>query len=420
MPAVRRPWVAASFGLTLTLGAGAGAAYLLAGALGHPFPRDHLQLHGHTQVFGFVGLLATGLVEAMLPAGFGLAPRKMPRAAFPLLLAALLLRNLCQPFADLPVGRAGILLSAALLMAGHLAVIVFVAGVLKEGRTRPTSRALGLATRATTVYLAVAVGINALEALWLAAGNGTVLPRELTESFSDAALQGLLLAAAFTLGLRLAPSVGRTEVKHGLVDASLVVQAVGVALCLFSWLPVVPSTAALAAHDAGQALVAIAALVYLRATRLAARVDLPPVAEQSLRASDTAIRLSFGALGLWSLATFATILAARLTPLAARNPWWTDAARHLFTVGFVTLLVVGAAGRLSSFLLGRPLESVGLQRAAVGLVAGGALLRLLEFPALAWPGLYVAASVMGIPVFAGLVLLARNLALTARTPRGGS
>ena len=143
------------------------------------------------------------------------------------------------------------------------------------------------------------------------------------------------------------------------------------------------------------------------------------MAEPSLRVSDTAVRLSFSMLGLWAAIQAATVALARWTPLAVRNRWWEDATRHLFTVGFVTLLVVGAAGRLAPFLFGRPLASGVQQRASVALVASGALLRLFEYPAIAWPPLLSAASVMGIPVVAGLALLARNLSRTARTaPRG--
>lgn len=414
MLSVDRRWVMASFGLVFTLGATAGAIYLLSGALGHAFPLDHRQLHGHTQVFGFAGLLAIGLVEAVLPSAFGLAPRRMPRATFWLFLSAILLRNLSQPFAEFPLARLGVLLSAALLMAACLPVVVFVGALLGEVRPRLGGARLVLASGATTAYLVLSVAVNSLQALWIAGGNGSSLPRRLTESFSDAALPGALVAAGFTLGLRLAPSLGRTKVRYRDVAISLAVQAAGVAAALLSWLPPLPGPAALALRDAGHLLVAAAVLLFLRATGLASGWRSEPVAEPTLRASDIAIRLAFGALGLWAVLTAATVALARLTPLAARNPWWEDAARHLLTVGFVTLLVVGAAGRLAPLLFDRPLVSGRMQGAAAALVATGAFLRLLQYPALAWPGLYVAGSVMGLPVVAGLLLLARNLVVTAR------
>lgn len=416
MSRVRLRWVAASFGLTLTLGAAAGTVYLLSAALGREFPVDHRQLHGHTQVFGFAGLLAIGLVEAALPAALGLAPRRMPRATFVLLLAAVLLRNASQPFAAFPVGRLGVLLSAALLMAGSIAVVAFVASLLGEPRPRKGGggRRLALASAATSTYLALAVGLNALQALWIAGGNGSVLPRPLTEAFSDAALSGALLAAGFTLGLRLGPAVGRPDVRRGLVSKALASQAAGVGISLVSWFPVLPARTALGIRDAGQLLVAAAVFLYLRATALASGRDTRPVAEPTLRASDTAIRLSFGALGLWAALGAGTVVLARLTPIAVRNPWWQDGTRHLFSVGFVTILVVGAAGRLAPFLFGRPLASGPMQKAALACVATGALLRLLQLPALAWPGLYRVASFSGVAVLVGLSLLAANLSLTSR------
>ncbi len=416
MVPVSRRWVAGSFGLAFTLGAAAGTAVLLAGAFGKPLPLDHRQLHGHTQVFGFAGLLAVGLVEAALPAGLGLAPRRMPRAAFGLLLASILLRNASQPFAAFPLGRLGVVVSAALLVAGAFSVVGFVSSLLVEAGPRGGTggRRLALASAATSAHLAVAVGVNALQALWIVRGNGSVLPRPLTESFSDAALSGALLAAGFTLGLRLGPSVGRPDVRRGLVPRALAFQAAGVGTSLVSWLPVLPAPAALGIRDAGQLLVAAAVFLYLRATSLASGRDTRPVAEPTLRASDVAIRLSFGALGLWAALGAGTVVLSRLTPIAVRNPWWEDGTRHLFSVGFVTILVVGAAGRLAPFLFGRPLASGPMQRAAVASVATGALLRLLQFPALAWPGLYRVASFSGVAVLVGLSLLAANLSLTSR------
>lgn len=420
MDPVRRRWIVGSFGLALTLGAAAGAVYLLAGALGHPFPLDHRQLHGHTQVFGFAGLLALGLVEATLPRALGLPPRKMPRPAFWLLLGAVLLRNLSQPFGDSPAGRLGVFLSAALLAAGCLPVFDYVGGLIGESKPRSGRDRIALASAATAGYLALAVGVNALQALWIGRGNGKELPWELSAAFSDAALSGTLLAAGFTLGLRLAPAVGRTTVRQRLVAEAIVVQAVGVALALASWVPAVPASTRLALRDLGHLLVAAAVLVFLRGTGLASGRGIPPVADAGLRASDAAIRLAFASLGLWALVTGAMIATARLTTLPARNPWWEDAARHLFTVGFVTLLVVGAAGRLAPRFLGRPLASGRAQRASVALVASGALLRLLEFPALFLPDLYLAAATTGTPVLLGLALLAWNLHATAReTAPGG-
>lgn len=412
MVPVRRRWVVASFGLAVTLGAGAGAVYLLAGALGHPFPADHRQLHGHTQVFGFAGLLALGLVEATLPRALGLVPRAMPRPAFWLLLSAVLLRNLGQPFGDLPLGRLAVFLSAALLAAGCIPVFDYVGALIGESRPRLGSGSLTLASGATAGYLALAVTVNALQALWIAKGNGAELPWELSAAFADAALYGLLLAAGFTLGLRLAPAAGRPEVRHPVVAAALLVQALGVALALASFLPALPESARPPLRDSGHLLVAAAVLLYLQATGLASGRGTRPVAEPALRASDTAIRIAFSFLGLWAFVLAGVVATARLSELPARNPWWEDATRHLFSIGFVTLLAVGASGRLAPRIFGRPLVSPRLQAAAVALVVAGTLLRLLEIPALFRPALYPVAATSGFPVLVALGMLAWNLRAT--------
>ena len=66
---------------------------------------------------------------------------------------------------------------------------------------------------------------------------------------------------------------------------------------------------------------------------------------------------AFGCLGLWAVLELAGILLSRATRLPAQNLWWADAARHTFTIGFLTLLIVGMSLRILPVFSGKTLWS---------------------------------------------------------------
>ena len=127
-----------------------------------------------------------------------------------------------------------------------------------------------------------------------------------------------------------------------------------------------------------------------------------------------AIRAAFGCLGLWAVLELAAVFLTRLTRLPAQNLWWADAARHVFTIGFLTLLIVGMSFRILPVFSGKTLWSPRLAHATYALLLLGAAMRLLQYPAAFLPLFYELGSYMGIPVVLGLVLYVYNLVRTMR------
>ena len=130
----------------------------------------------------------------------------------------------------------------------------------------------------------------------------------------------------------------------------------------------------------GLALVALSALIYLAGNGFLWRRAVFPML-RTPGAPTTAIRLAFGWLALWGvLQGLAAVVLARPTPLPAQNLWWADAARHAFTIGFLTLLIVGMSFRILPVFSGKPLWSPRLAYVTYGLLILGAAMRLLQYP----------------------------------------
>ena len=92
----------------------------------------------------------------------------------------------------------------------------------------------------------------------------------------------------------------------------------------------------------------------------------------------------------------------------------------MFTIGFLTLLIVGMSFRILPVFSGKTLWSPRLAHATYALLLLGAAMRLLQYPAAFRPIFYRAGSYMGIPVVLALVLYVVNLVRTMRGRPGGS
>ncbi|HYB52331.1 MAG TPA: DUF542 domain-containing protein [Thermoanaerobaculia bacterium] len=409
--------------LTLTLGSTTGMINLLRIAAGADVPTSHRQIHGHTQIFGFVTLFLMGIAFHAFPRILGIGGAR-PRAALPafwLMASGVLARNVGQPFNLYPAGRLLSLASAVLEGAAGFLFARFVFESLARATSGKYDRSDPLLrfVRAGTVYLAAALVLNALQGVWLAGHLETALPHALTESLSYAALYGFLLAWIYGFGNRLVSLfLGLGPATRGTPEATLLLQAAGVMLALASFLPPWPLTPALALRDLGLALTALSAVVFLAGNGFLWRRASFPI----LRVPGNpalAIRSAFGCLGLWALLELAAVTVGRVTRFPSQNLWWADAARHVFTVGFLTLLIVGMSFRILPVFSGRTLWSPRLAHLTYGLVLTGTAMRLLQYPAAFEPGFYRVGAYMGIPVVLGLLLFGWNLVRTVRAPAPG-
>ncbi len=412
-------FVAGSLFLTLTLGATTGMVNLLRIAAGGEVPIDHRQVHGHTQVLGFAALFLMGIAYHALPRILGVgafASRTSIRASFWLMFFGVILRNAGQLFGLYPFGRVLSLLSGGMELASGVIFVRFVFSLMARVREGKYDRKDPLLrfVRAGTVCFAAAIALAAGQGLWLAGNVDTVLPAWLNESFYFVALYGFLLGWIYGFGHRLVSLfLGVGAAKPWAAPLTLAAQATGVLLYAASWVPGVPDPAAFALRDAGLGLAAVSALVFLAGNGfLWRRSDLPML--RTPGNPTFALRAAFASLGLWAVLEVAAVLLSRLTRLPAQNLWWADAARHVFTIGFLTLLIVGMSFRILPVFSGKTLWSPRLAHATYALLLLGAAMRLLQYPAAFLPVFYEIGSYMGIPVVLALVLFVFNLVRTMR------
>ena len=411
-------FIIGSLFLTLTLGATTGMINLLRIAAGGDVPIDHRQIHGHTQILGFATLFLMGIAYHALPrilgvGARGMADKRAVGASFWLMFGGVVLRNAGQPIGLHAAGRLLSLASAAMELASAVLFIRFVFGLIRavrEGR-RPADPRRVLC--AGTVYLAPPSRSSARR------DSGSPQPRLGPARLAEPALlfrRPLRVPPRLDLRLRpphrgalsrsrsfkprLGPGRPGDASRGGRARRDFV--AAGP-----------PNGAALALRDAGLGLAALSAVVYLAGNGFLWRRSEFPM----LRTPGNptfAIRAAFGCLGLWAVLELSAVVLSRLTPLPAQNLWWADAARHVFTIGFLTLLIVGMAFRILPVFSGKTLWSPRLAHVTYALLLLGAAMRLLQYPAAFLPVFYELGSYMGIPVVLGLVLFVFNLVRTMR------
>jgi hypothetical protein len=418
----------ASLSITLTLGAGSGLFYLWRMGMGAEVPLSHRQIHAHSQVLGFAALFIMGIALHALPRMLGSAPASagLRKAILWLMVSGVVLRNLAQPFAFFVAGRAFSLLSGLLEAGAGTLFLSYVIGVLRERPAFPaptsdrTDPAPGDPLRVFLPIVGVAflvtLGLSVMQGAWLAGQRDATLPAVLTEPFYLVSLQGFVLAAVFAFAGRMLPVfLGIGPARRGTFLVVAALQSLGLVLSLSSYLPALDA-ASLMLRDAGMLFLALAAVVYVSGSGILWRRARTPLV-QAPGSPAIAIRLAFSSLALWACLTLASLATAYLTALPARNPWWTDAARHLFTIGFLTLLIIGISFRVLPVFSGKTLHSPRLAHATYALVVLGVLMRLLQYPAAFHPVLYQVGSYMGIPVVLALILFTVNLMKTVRPHR---
>ena len=417
-------FILGSLFLTLTLGATTGMINLLRIAAGGDVPISHRQIHGHTQILGFAALFLMGIAYHALPRILGIGGLRpaSARPAFWLMFLGVILRNASQPLGFYPAGRLLALLSAAMELAAGLLFARFVFDLLSRLRDGKYDRSDPIVrfVRAGTVYLVLAVLLVAAQGVWLAGHVETALPISLTEPFYFASLYGFLLAWIYGFGNRVVSLfLGVGPAVRGTPEATLALQAAGVLASLASWAPGLADRTAFLLRDAGLALAALSALVYLAGHGfLWRRASLPNL--RTPGSPTVAIRSAFGCLGLWALLELAAVVLSRATVIPAQNLWWADAARHVFTIGFLTLLIVGMSFRILPVFSGKRLWSPRLAHATYALLLLATVLRLLQYPAAFEPLFYRIGSATGVPVVLALLAFAFNLVRTMRGPTGSA
>lgn len=377
----------------------------------------HAQVHGHTQLWGWVLLFATGVLLHVLPRAGG-TPQRAGRAIYVLLLAGLVTRAVGQPLADQELFAALLLASGPLELA---AVTVLVATVARIRRA--TGQPTGLWASylsAALRWLWIGTALEAWGAISAARAGALLLPGAWHEAALAALLWGFatLLIAGFSVRM-VAPILHMPAADTRLAGWALPLLDVGVALS---------AAAALAPLVVGGALAVILAtggalLLLLGAAALAHAVHLCPLSQ--LRIPPTRgtawYALFIRAAFLWLLVGAGVgLLQASGALLAggAAGYFAANGARHALTLGFVTMMIVGMGARLLPAFSGRPWRARWLLWGTFAALNASALLRTATQPTLGYGG---AGGLLGLAAVLGLLgyVLFATMALVTllgRTP----
>jgi hypothetical protein len=403
-------FTALALALTLGVSTGGWALWQMAFAAGTVLP-SHLQLHAHVQIVGFALVAILGVSFPALARILDVPPA--PRNVILTVLVGLgggaLFRAIGQPLAPWAAGRLLSLFSGALELAGAFAFAAWAAGA--RAARRGSSDPFALHLLLGTVWLTVGAALSAAQALFLAGHAEPALPGELIEPFYAVALYGVVLSWLFAFSSRPAPgfhALPRPSARGLRLAAAL--QGAGVALLAAAWIPGFSPLAVRALTLAGTLLVASAVVLFLAASRI-----LVPLAGSS---GVPFLRVPFLFLALFAAVSFAAV-AAEVGGASVHKFIW-DGARHMYALGFLTLLIVVTSLYVLPPLTGRTLARPRQARLAVVLVAAAAALRALQIPvALGWGGLplYRLVGTTGIVALVGFLLWARALIATFRLRR---
>src|SRR5450759_5973686 len=341
-------FVLSALTLAITLGVSTGgwAIWQMAFATGTVLP-SHLQLHAHIQLLGFAGVFILGVALHALPRILGAVPPSR-RVLFTVLVGVgggALLRAFGQPLAPWAAGRFLSLLSGALELAGVLAFAAWALPILAVRRS--FGDPLSLHVLLGSVWAALAAVLSGAQSLFLAGHAESQIPGGLVEPFYAIALYGFVLSYVLGFASRMVPAF----------------------------------------------------LLFLAAGRILAPFAKAPGA--------LSLRAPFAFLGLYAAISVAACIGELFGASVHKFVW--DGARHVYTIGFLTLLIVGMSLRIVPAFTGRTLARPREARLALALVSAAAVVRALQIPvALGFGGLplYRFVGTTGVFAAAGLLLWA--------------
>lgn len=355
------------------------------------------QVHGHAQVFGWVGLFVMGVAMHAVPRMKmrQLRPIRAAKTCLWLMLGGLAARTFGQPFGATATGRIAVLgsglleLAAVGLFVGLLITIV----VRSEQPHEPYEMFIG----ASLLWFGVLAVWNFWIALQMALHRSVGVPALQDALWIHVAFFGFIANMIFGFSLRLLPHfLGLRESKTWATNTALVLWNVAILLRY-----PIESLAWKAAI-----LEALAIALFIWSLGIFAR-----------RRTKIEIQGVDNTFAWFVTLGYAWLLMVALVPFHADVFRLTASARHTMAVGFITPMILGVAYRVLPIFNGVNLWSNRLMRVSFWtLLAGTTLPFAMAFNKVfetAWS--YAWSGIAGSLVFAAVGMFAVNLALTLRT-----
>jgi len=414
-----RRFLKAALLFTFTGGAALGAWALITmairGQLGG-LGRGIIQVHGHYQLFGWVGLFVVGVAYHILPrlTGIPLPSYRAASASFVLLVTGALLRT--AQAMDPSSVRSALLLGGALLELTGCGVFFWIVTRIlaaQPGRLQPYQGYLTLGT----AWLGISALLNFTHALYLVSRAEFEVPPYLNIPYLTVFLVGFVTFWILGVSLRTLPVFMGLKARPRVASALAVPLTLSVAL-----LCVGEGLLLYGAGDVGRVLfgaggLGLAAGLALFTWSLGILGRAGETEPGLDRRYEKFLRLGYG----WLLISGAMLAVFSVLALLGTNMdhALVGAYRHALTVGFITTIMVGMASRIIPVFRGVTLHSPLLLELTFWLLAIGNLIRVL-FQSLS--GLYGpiwlrVAGASGVLELAGLLLFGYNLwrTLDART-----
>jgi hypothetical protein len=386
--------------VALTAGFGLGLVNLTRIALAQSFYEISgvlKQIHGHAQVFGWVGLFIMGVAFHAVPRMKMQALRhvRAAKCCFVLMLVGVFLRVTAQPLARHSVGAVGLLISGILELAAVGSFVWLLGGAVlrSEQEREPYEK-----------FIWASVGWFAVLAVW---NLGIVFQMFLKRSVGIPSLQdalwihaaffGFIANMIFGFSLRVLPHfLGLRETKTWAANVAFLLWNVAIFLRYpveqLAW--------------AASVLEAIAIILFVWALGVFA----PRRTKIEIKGVDNTFAW-FVYLG------YAWLLIAAATPFHADVFRLSASSRHTMAIGFVTPLIFGVSYRVLPIFNGVNLWSPRLMRVSFWHLAVGSTLAismaLNNVFGTTWS--YAWSGIAGFLVFAALMMFAVNITMTLRT-----
>jgi cbb3-type cytochrome oxidase subunit 1 len=393
-------FVFAALLVALTAGFGLGLVNLLRIALvGNYYSISGVlkQVHGHAQIFGWVGLFIMGVALHAVPRMkmTALRPVGAAKVSFFLMLTGVALRVVAQPLARSAFWSVALLVSGALELAAVGLFVWLLGGAVarSEQKREPYEKFIW----ASVSWFAVLAVWNFWIVLQMFRSRAVGVPALHDVLWIHAALFGFIANMIFGFSLRVLPHfLGLRESKTWSANAAFWIWNAAI---LLRYPVEQPAWAA-------SVLEAAAIVLFVWTLGIFAR-----------RRTKIEIKGVDNTFAWFVYLGYAWLLVVAVIPFHADVFRLSASARHSMAVGFITPMILGVAHRVLPIFNGVNLWSNRLMRASFWHLAAGSTLafamafnRTFETTwSYAWSG------VAGLFVFAAVVMFAVNIALTLRS-----
>lgn len=354
------------------------------------------QVHGHTQLFGWIGLFIMGVALHAVPR-MKMRPLISVRAAtiaLGLMLLGLVARTFGQPFASTEWGRYLVLGSGLLELAaiGTFVGLLAATALRSEQEREPYEKFIW----ASLGWFLVLAVWNLLIIMRMFSHRSIGVPMLQNAWWIQAALFGFVANMIFGFSLRVLPHfLGLRHSKIGAANIAFVMWNAAIFLRYpieqLAW----PATA----------LEAMAAALFVYALGIFAR-----------RRTQIEIKGVDNAFAWFLYLGFGWLLVTALLPFHADIFRLSASTRHAMALGFITPVIFGVAQRVLPIFNGVNLWSNRLMRATFWHLAAGTTLALAMAFNVAYGSTwtYIWAGCAGYAVFGAFLMFAVNIAMTLR------